>query len=267
MRAYRLAYDGRPFHGFQRQPDVRTVEGTLFDALDALEVTDGEKPTGYAAAGRTDAGVSARNQTVAFEAPTWLTPRALNGELPGAVRAWAAAHVGAAFHATADADRRTYRYYLHAPEADDDAADTALSGVAGEHDFHNLTPDDEGTIRTLEAGVERDGAFLVIEVAAGGFPRQLVRRLVTLVREEATGTAGLERIDRVLAREPLPGPEGVQPASPEPLVLWDVEYGFDFEVDPEAAGSAEEVFDELYRDRLARATVAEAIRGGLSFDS
>jgi tRNA pseudouridine38-40 synthase len=266
MRAYRLAYDGRPFRGFQRQPDVRTVEGTLFDALDALEVTDGEKPTGYAAAGRTDAGVSARAQTVAFEAPTWLTPRALNGELPGAVRAWAAADVGAAFHATADADRRTYRYYLHAPEADDEAADTALSGVAGEHDFHNLTPDDEGTIRTLSTALDREGPFLVFEVSAAGFPRQLVRRLVTVVAEVTRGAAGPERVDRALAREPLPGPEGVEPAPPEPLVLWDVEYGVDFEVDREAAASARAVFADWYRAHLARATVADAIREGLAFE-
>ncbi|ERH00453.1 MAG: hypothetical protein J07HN6_02073 [Halonotius sp. J07HN6] len=38
MRAFRLAYDGRPFYGFQRQPSVPTVEGALFDALRALSV-------------------------------------------------------------------------------------------------------------------------------------------------------------------------------------------------------------------------------------
>jgi tRNA pseudouridine(38-40) synthase len=76
MDAYRVAYDGRPFHGFQRQPDVATVEDALFDALRNLGVLadDAAKPAGYAAAGRTDAGVSAVAQTVAFEAPEWLTP-------------------------------------------------------------------------------------------------------------------------------------------------------------------------------------------------
>ncbi|MFC6730557.1 tRNA pseudouridine(38-40) synthase TruA, partial [Natronoarchaeum mannanilyticum] len=73
MRAYRIAYDGQPYRGFQRQPDVPTVEGEILDALDALSVLDDrEVPEGYAAAGRTDAGVSALAQTVAFEAPDWL---------------------------------------------------------------------------------------------------------------------------------------------------------------------------------------------------
>jgi tRNA pseudouridine38-40 synthase len=229
-------------------------------------VTDGGKPEGYAAAGRTDAGVSARAQTVAFEAPDWLTPRAFNGELPGSVRAWAMAEAGEGFHTTADAEWRQYRYFLYAPDGDQELARAALDGLAGEHDYHNLTPDSEGTIRTLETAMARDGEFLVVDVTADGFPRQLVRRLGTVVQEVACGGAGLERVDRVLAREPLPGHEGVQPAPPEPLVLWDVGYDLSFEVDDEAAASARAVFEDLFRERLARATVAASIRDGLEFE-
>ena len=100
MRVYRVAYDGRPYNGFQRQPTVPTVEGHLLAALGRLGVTDGrsDPPTGYAAAGRTDAGVSALAQTVAFEAPDWLTPAAFNSELPAGIRAWASAAVTAEFH-------------------------------------------------------------------------------------------------------------------------------------------------------------------------
>ena len=83
MRAYRLAYDGAGYRGFQRQPHGETVEDALFGALRDLDVAfvDGS-PVGYTAAGRTDAGVSARAQTVAFEAPEWLRPRAFDAELP-----------------------------------------------------------------------------------------------------------------------------------------------------------------------------------------
>ena len=106
-RAYRVAYDGRPFHGFQRQPDVSTVADALLDALRDLGVAfDGDVPPGYAAAGRTDAGVSALAQTVAFEAPAWLSPAAFNSELPASVRAWAAADAPEGFHATHDAVER-----------------------------------------------------------------------------------------------------------------------------------------------------------------
>src|SRR6056297_3366826 len=116
-RAFRIAYDGTDYYGYQRQPDVPTVEDAIFDALRALEVLapDADKPDGYAAAGRTDAGVSALAQTIALEAPDWLAPRALNGRLPADIRAWAAADAPDGFHATHHATRRAYTYHLYAP--------------------------------------------------------------------------------------------------------------------------------------------------------
>jgi tRNA pseudouridine38-40 synthase len=276
-RAYRIAYDGRPFHGFQRQPDVSTVENAVFDALRELGVLDeqADKPTGYAAAGRTDAGVSARAQTVAFEAPAWLSPRALNSELPASVRAWASADVESDFHATHAADSRTYRYHLYAPRdgsegvagggaLDEGRTRDAFAGLAGEHDFHNLTPDEEGTVRDLSTAVERDGEFLVIRLAAGGFARQLVRRVVGLAVEVGRGASELSKVNRVLGDGVVEGPEGVAPAAPYPLVLWDVDYpGVAFSVDEDAAASAREVFDARCMEFSTRGRVAGTIRDSL----
>jgi tRNA pseudouridine38-40 synthase len=262
MRAYRLAYDGRPFYGFQRQPDVPTVEDTLFDALRDLDVLDpdADKPEGYAAAGRTDRGVSAVAQTVAFESPDWLSPTALNSELPADVRAWAAADAPADFHATHDATGREYTYHLYAPGVDADRARTALAALCGKHDFHNLTPDETNTVRDLSGEVVRDGDFLVFVLRAGGFPRELVRRVVSLVHAVAAGDAPLSKVDRALGRDPLDGPEGVAPAPPTPLVLTDVAYpDLSFAVDEEAAETVREVFDEKRVEGLVAVRVAGAI--------
>ena len=277
-RAFRVAYDGREYAGFQRQPHATTVEGTLLRALAEHGLLDrGDGPThatppGYAAAGRTDAGVSAVAQTVAFEAPTWLTPRAFNGHLPGSVRVWAAADVRDGFHATHDAVRRTYRYHLYAPAAgaaspapdgavDDGRVRDALDRLSGRHDFHNLTSDDAGTVRDLTATASRDGDLLVVEVTAGGFPRALVRRLVAAVRAVGRGHTEPSRIDRLLDAEPVPGELGVGPAPPEPLVLWDVAYdGVAFDVDREAAESARVAFGERYRTARHAAAATGAIR-------
>ena len=253
MRAYRLAYDGTPYRGFQRQPHGETVEDALLDALGSLgvlggddegdEESAGDTPRGYAAAGRTDAGVSALAQTVAFEAPDWLTPRALNGELPADVRAWASADVPGGFHATHDARSRTYSYHLHAPGADERLARAVCDRLSGEHDFHNLTSDDDGTVRHLRASATREGSFLVCHFRAGGFPRGFVRRAVRLVGAVATGDRPIGFVDRVLAPDPLDGPGGVAAAPPEPLVLLSVTYpGTRFDVDERAAASAREVF-------------------------
>jgi tRNA pseudouridine38-40 synthase len=260
-RAYRIAYDGTDYHGFQRQPDVPTVSDAILDALRALDVLDAGVPDGYAAAGRTDAGVSASAQTVAFDAPEWLGPAALNAELPAGVRAWAHADVPSDFHATHDASAREYTYYLHAPGADAGVARQALTRLCGRHDFHNLTPDETGTVRDLSGNLKRDGPMLVVTVAADGFPRQLVRRLLTVIGEVANGERGLNSIDAILGDTPLTGPDGIAPAPPEPLVLTDVTYpDVHFETDPEAAASARSVFGRRHARLTARARVSERIR-------
>ena len=263
MRAFRIAYDGAGYRGYQRQPHGETVEDAIFEALAALDVASGgaDAPPGYAAAGRTDAGVSARAQTVALEAPAWLSPRALNAELPGDVRAWAAADVPAGFHATHDAVERRYRYLLYAPGADDERATEACRRLSGRHDFHNFTPDDAGTERDLTLGAERDGPFLVVDVRGGGFARHLVRRLVAAVESVAAGERDPEFLDRALGEAALEGPEGVAAAAPEPLVLFDVRYpAVAFEVDAAAAGDAREAFGRRRRERLAGARVAGLLR-------
>ncbi|WP_459806718.1 tRNA pseudouridine(38-40) synthase TruA [Halopiger thermotolerans] len=270
MRAFRLAYDGTDYYGYQRQPDVPTVEGAVFDALRSLEVLepDAAKPAGYAAAGRTDRGVSALAQTIAFKAPDWLAPRALNGELPADVRAWASADAPADFHATHHATRREYAYHLYAPPSsiDDERFAAACDALSGQHDFHNLTPADHNTERAPTLEATRDGDYLVVTVTAGGFARELVRRLVSLARRVGTGEASLEAVDRALAPAPLPGHEGIPPAPAEPLVLTGVEYSdpdLEFDVDERAAESAREVFETRRVERRTGARVAGEIAAGV----
>lgn len=261
MRAFRVAYDGSGYRGFQRQPHGETIEDAMFAGLRSLGVEFGEgAPAGYAAAGRTDAGVSARAQTVAFDAPAWLSPRAFNSELPTSIRAWAAADVPDDFHATHDAAERRYRYFLHAPTADDELARDACRRLSGERDFHNFTPDDTGTVRDLSVSIRRDGGFLVIDCRAGGFARQLVRRLVTGIESVARGLREPAFIDRALDPKPLSGPDGIAPAAPEPLVLLDVSYpGVEFEADAEALSIAREIFERRRTRRLATARVAGSL--------
>ena len=261
-RAFRVAYDGRPYYGFQRQPDVTTVEDELFGALRRLDAFSGEKPPGYAAAGRTDAGVSARAQTIAFDAPSWLTPSGLNSELSGPLRAWASADAPPEFHATHDANWREYRYFWLAPGTDDDRAVEALDRLLGEHDFCNLTPDDDNTVSELSGGIERDGDFLLVTLRASGFCRELVRRVVALVQAIAGGD-DFDRVGRLLAAEPIEGPAGVTPAPPGPLVLHDVDYHLDFAVDANALAATRAMFADLREQRRARARAAGHVADSL----
>ncbi len=109
--AYRLvlAYGGRPFAGWQRQPGRPTVQETLAATLVRLGV---DAP--LAAAARTDAGVSARRQVVTFrvrrQLETTALGRALNAALPRSVRVLELSPAPRSFHARASAVRKEYRY-------------------------------------------------------------------------------------------------------------------------------------------------------------
>ncbi len=257
MRAFRLAYDGTDYYGYQRQPSVPTVEGALFDALTALDVTEPDtKPVGYAAAGRTDRGVSATHQTVAFDAPEWVTPRALNSELPAAIRAWASASVPSSFHATHHAEKREYTYLLYSPSADGAVIEAVLSRVSGTHDFHNFTPDEEGTVRTLRTAVRRDGDLFRVTLESDGFARQLVRRLLSIVNEIAVGDRPIDVLERLLSPESVSGPAGVAPAPAEPLILTAVSYpAVTFSVDTEALERTTALFQKQHNRLISRTAV------------
>ncbi len=169
------------------------------------------------------------------------------------------------FHATHDATRREYVYDLYAPDLDDDRAADAAAALDGEHDFHNLSLDDWGTVRDVSIDLRRDGDFLSIRVAAGGFPRELVRRLASVIRSAGTGELSLSAVEGLLGSEPLDGPDGVPSAPPEPLLLAAVSYaGVDFDCDPRGVESAASVFGERRRDALVRARVAGRIVDGVA---
>ena len=107
-----LAYDGTPFHGWQIQPGLHTVQGLLSDAIYR---TVGERvlPQG---SGRTDAGVHALGQvasfTLAAPIPAANFQRALNRCLPPSVRILSAETVPPDFHARHSSTGKTYEYRI-----------------------------------------------------------------------------------------------------------------------------------------------------------
>lgn len=112
-RRMTVSYDGTDFSGWQVQPDRRTVQGCLEQALGR---TLGA-PVRVFGAGRTDAGVHALGQVAHFDAPGDLAPErllaALNSRLPPDVRVRALAEASPGFHALRSARDKTYVYQLH----------------------------------------------------------------------------------------------------------------------------------------------------------
>jgi len=111
-----LSYDGRAFHGWQRQPGARTVQTELERALAVCART--EHPVPVVGCGRTDAGVHASYFVAHAELDAAALPEPalvrLNGLLPPEIAVSGIHSVGERAHARFSATERTYRYLLHA---------------------------------------------------------------------------------------------------------------------------------------------------------
>ena len=257
-QAFRLAYDGRHFYGFQRQSHLPTVEKSLFKSLVNLGLCS-DVPVDYSAAGRTDSGVSAIAQTVSFEAPIWCTPSAINSKLPSSIRVWASTTVPENFNATLDALNRTYVYYLDASNLDYELLNSSIQLLSGLHDFHNLTPDKQRTKRNITISATPFENHFIISIESSGFSRELVRRIISLIVEISSKKSPIEKIDRIFSPHPLTGPEGVPPAPAYPLILYDVDYPYEFQCDPKAIDSARDIFETLSKKHLTLSHIFQHI--------
>jgi tRNA pseudouridine38-40 synthase len=235
MRVIRLtlAYDGSDFRGWaqQRDPRVRTVEGSLADVLS--RVTRHE--VRLSVAGRTDAGVHARAQVASFLTPSRLAPermqKAINGFLSPEIVVVEAREAREGFDARFSATAREYRYVIDtAPVADPFTAryvwhrSTELSigrmrvaarHLVGEHDFSSFCRypgQGKPTVRDLQRiSVVREGSTVSVRFRANAFLHQMVRTIVgTLVRvgegklEPQEVRTMLEARERSVLSQPAP---------------------------------------------------------------
>jgi tRNA pseudouridine38-40 synthase len=190
-----LEYDGSGFHGWQRQPGARTVEGVVRDAFSAL----GLDVVSLTAAGRTDAGAHAHGQVVGVVLSKKISFErlrgALNAVLPVDVTVTDAREAPESFHARRDALTRTYRY-LVVPRPtrpavarqyawqvrgplDLTAMRRAAKLLVGTHDFAGFgrSPRPGGTTtRTVHSvRVRRVGQAILIDVSADAFLYGMMR--------------------------------------------------------------------------------------------
>jgi tRNA pseudouridine38-40 synthase len=205
-----LEYDGTRFHGWARQPGLRTVEGVLRDAFDAVF----PRWDGLAVAGRTDTGVHATGQVASVDVeggpPVERAADALNAALPEDVAVLESAQAPDGFHARFSARSRSYRYRvltgcrspLEARRAfwwprpiDPDALRKTAAALVGEHDFRAFTPaetqHDVFLRNVLAADWTRDGDRLDFTITADSFLRHMVRTLVGTMLEGPDRIAGL----------------------------------------------------------------------------
>lgn len=212
---------------------MKTIEGILIEALKKIGWINDTDESNYNNAGRTDQGVNALSQTVAFNTKEKIILPALNTNLPKDIRCWAYAQVPEEFNPRRDAISRTYKYYAVYEGENLRAMKKAVSLLKGTHDFRNLcTPKpNEKTIRTLfESKIEKLGDLLVFTFTSKGFLWKMVRKTVTVLRKIGSGEKPLTYLKDLL--DPSYKPRGgVAPADPHGLILFDIKYSFNFQVD------------------------------------
>ncbi len=242
---FNVAYDGTDYHGWQVQPGLPTIQGTLEQVIGSIE----GKQVQVIGSGRTDSGVHAMGQVAAVSIgnpiPVDNFRRAVNRLLPSSIRIDHAAEVPEDFHPRFDALRKTYEYWIFREEVcppfewrfvyhhpyplNETAMIEAAPLFEGEHDFTAFAAADETDafrgpkVRTMFRSIlTRKDSTLVYRVTGSGFLKHMVRNVIGVMLE--VGKGNLTREDLLARLAPgcaiRPGP--TVPASG--LFLVSVEY-------------------------------------------
>ena len=220
-----LSYDGTPFHGWQVQPNAKSVQGTLTGSLSKLL----DEPVEIMGAGRTDAGVHARKMIAHFDAGKPLHDNLVfrwNRFLPHEIaveRIWPLGHIpgkeGRGAHARFDATSRAYEYWIARRKdpfmtdrawtwhgALDIAAMQTGAEVLKEYtDFESFSRSNSDVhtfnCRIYEAYFEERNHVLVFTIRADRFLRNMVRAIVGTLLEVGQGKRTLDDLRETIEKK------------------------------------------------------------------
>ncbi|MGB8687523.1 MAG: tRNA pseudouridine(38-40) synthase TruA [Microcoleus sp.] len=217
-----IQYLGTDFHGWQRQPNQRTVQEEIETAISTVL----ERPVTLHAAGRTDAGVHAAAQVAHFDAqgpiPAHRWASVLNSRLAKDILIRASAKVEPTWHARFSASWRRYRYtlytdpipnlfvrpfawhYYHAP-VDESLIQAAMAPLIGRHHlaaFHRAgSARPHSWVDVQAAECQRSGPLIYIEVQASGFLYGMMRLLVGLLVQVGRGERAIDNFTDIWVNE------------------------------------------------------------------
>ncbi|MFW9923206.1 MAG: tRNA pseudouridine(38-40) synthase TruA [Candidatus Thorarchaeota archaeon] len=235
--ALKIAYIGKNYQGFQRQKEnIKTIEGTIFSALIELGIITSDEKTRYSAAGRTDAGVSAVGQVIAFDSQKdTIYLEEINQKLPDDIYAIGIAKVPEDFNARRNAIKRSYRYFAPYNGENIRLMKQGMKKLLGTHNFEKFCkkPDklpsgvEKSTILTLDKATLRlmkKNRLLIFDFSSRSFLWKQVRKMVSAILAIGKKKYSPQIIDLAFDMESNEPIGGIKPVPAEGLILYNVEY-------------------------------------------
>ncbi|MEA2069984.1 MAG: tRNA pseudouridine(38-40) synthase TruA [Asgard group archaeon] len=235
--AIKFAYLGKAYAGFQRQtPNIPTIEKEIFYALQEIPLVESISKARYSAAGRTDKGVNAVSQVIAFDSfRDKIYLEEINQFLPDDIYAWALAKVPHNFSARRNALQRTYCYYYPSHGEDFAIMKEGVSKFRGTHNFKKLSKrsdpypngDPKSSFKTIDfADIQflKELDLYIFEFRSKSFLWKQVRKMVALLLDVGVKNYSLSMIDEALNPQSNKPHQGIRPAPAYGLVLQNVKY-------------------------------------------
>ena len=232
-----VSYDGKNYQGYQKQPNVKTIQETLENSIKIIT----KEETNCVASGRTDAGVSAYSQPVHFELNKEIDKHkflySLNGVLPADIKVLSITETD--LHARFSAKKKTYLYKMYTSNIEQPLYNDALQIspnlnfkdmkkflklICGTHDFIGFRAsraENDSTVRTIyNAKLTKSGAYLYFTITGNGFLYKMVRNIVGTMLKIGEGKISLKELKQTIFKTY----KCTNTAKPEYLYLLNVFY-------------------------------------------
>ena len=215
-----IQYDGKDFCGWQIQPNERTVQQTIEDALFKLT----GKKCSLTGSGRTDSGVHALCQIAHFDIEGGLPAEkyapALNGLLPSDVQILFSFLAPSDFHARFGAKKKTYVYTFYVSDVklpllepyaqrifnvDYKKMQEGAKYLVGEHDFKCFLASNSSVVNTVRTiyscKISKKGNKIILEVCGNGFLYNMVRTIAGTLLYVGEGRFAPEYVKEIIASQ------------------------------------------------------------------
>lgn len=274
--ALKIGYIGTNFHGFQRQPDLRTVEEELIYHLRKLNYIDDLKKSRFRIAGRTDAGVHSLGNVISFQSEKDVRINEINNSLPDDIQILASAPVRYAFKPRY-AQMRQYRYVLF-QDLDIDKLKQCAEVFKGTHNFTNFTKRfQKTTTRTIEdikitkadltdyhkkefPNLHDTLSPIFVDIYGESFLWNMVRKMMRVFVDVATDKMSLDEVEKLLNPAEGEPRANIKVMEADYLILMDIQYdGIKFRYDDYACERFKRDLVDSLSDLQKRYAVRESM--------